>query len=252
MITIDSAMSMSEYGDLYLKEKKPLTKGEKEKKVYEAIQQEKSVREISKEFHVSFTYIKELKKKYGIAEPETYKMSIRSKALKLIDEGKSDLEIAIQLNLSANEVLGFRKEYLILKNEDDFLRIYPQIKDDIPDLLTLNEQLKLEEISPEDAAYALSDNRTFGQMRYRYDSMLKEVGPLTLQVEALRKTKRNLTEDVNDLQDTLERIKEPIFSTSKDNSWSRRVRPRRHINKETQEGIVSAEQLFGSSSDAQK
>ena len=54
------------------------------------------------------------------------KLSIRSKALKLIQEGKSDLEVAIQLNLSANEVLEYRREFLILKNEDDLLSIYPR------------------------------------------------------------------------------------------------------------------------------
>ena len=54
---------------------------------------------------------------------------------RIIDGGKSDLDIAIELELSAKDMLGFRLEYLTLKGEDDLLRVYRAIGSNMPAFL---------------------------------------------------------------------------------------------------------------------
>ena len=193
-----------------------------------------------------------------MAEPESSKLSIRSKALKLIQEGKSDLEVAIQLNLSANEVLEYRREFLILKNEDDLLSIYPEIKDKIPNLLALHRQLEFEEISTDDAIYALTVYRSFKQMMFEYECLLKLLTPLRQEAEALVKKKRKLKEEIKALEDahilTPSHSDRPAYGLQEESDpsetplpwleWEGRQHQSRTDETDTEEGIISLDKLF--------
>jgi hypothetical protein len=171
----------------------PLRRKEKEDKVCELLRQGKTVREIAAAEHLSFSEIGRIKRKYfEMEDHDSAQKSKRSQALKLIDNGKMDLEIAIELDLSSKEMLEFRQEYLTLKNEDELLRLYPEIRHDIPAFLRLYKEMKLEDISAEEAAFALSDNRSFKQMTQEYESMLKKLRPLREEVEILENKRRRL------------------------------------------------------------
>jgi len=117
------------------------------------------VREIATIEHLSFSDIARIKRKnFDIGEQDSARPSKRSQALALIQEGKSDLDIAIRLDLSAKEMLGFRQEYLILKDDDDLLKLYREINGDIPAFLTLFREMKLEDLSADEAVWALNQN----------------------------------------------------------------------------------------------
>ncbi len=58
-------------------------------------------------------------------------ISLSTKAYKLFCEGKSPLEVAIELNLRHSEATGFYKDYWKLKQLHDLNSIYEEIKDDI-------------------------------------------------------------------------------------------------------------------------
>ena len=243
-------------------EDRPLTNREKEKKVLEALQQRKSVREISKAYRVSFTYIGNIRRKHGMDEPGSSKLSIRSKALKLIREGKTDLDLAIQLNLSANQVLEYRKEFLILNNEDDLLRIYPEIKNRIQNLLILLREMELEEITEEEAVSALIDNRTFKYMTIQYEVLRNLINPLRQETEALRKENQKLKEERIAMKERLKipsvRAHRPRQRTQKEAAptamppWFERETGLQEPDTDSQEGIISLEDLFSDNDDDRK
>jgi hypothetical protein len=63
-------------------------------------------------------------------EPEEQSMSIPSEAYKLFSEGNTPLQVAIALQLGADEVNEYHKEYLKLVHRDNLNQIYEEIGDD--------------------------------------------------------------------------------------------------------------------------
>ena len=209
---------------------------EKEKRVCELLKQAKTIREIAKIEPLSFTEIGRIKRKYFSLEDEDPKPSKRSQALKLIRQGKSDIDIAIELDLSAQEMLEYRQEYLTLNQQDDILRIYRAVGGDIWSFVTLYKEMKMEDILPDEAVLALSQNRSFKHMSEEYELLAKKLSPLrdadNLEKEnvELVKENRKLSEIVGVFQEGLQ----SPFGQSKapltDDSWTRHVRRRRRAN----------------------
>jgi hypothetical protein len=233
-----------------------LGRKEKENRVCELLKEGKTVREIAAIEHLNFSEIKRIRDKY-FDDVDSGLPSKRSQALKLIDNGKSDLDIAIDLDLSAKEMLEFRQEYLTLKGEDDLLRVYRAIRGDMPAFLTLYREMKIEDLSAEEAVWALTDNRTFKTMTQEYESLLKKLHPLREEVERLEKEQLELTNqnqgwgEITDVfgegtENLLEVTDAPLI----DNNWTKKVhRRRRNKNPESienpEQGILDPTQLFG-------
>jgi hypothetical protein len=223
----------------------PLYRKEKEEKICELLRQGIGVREIAAAEHVSFSDIGRIRRKYfDVEDNDSAQKSKRSQALKLIDNGKSDLDIAIELDLSSKEMLEFRQEYLTLKNEDELLRLYPKIRDDIPTFMSLYKEMKIEDISAEEAAFALSDNRSFNQMTQQYESMLKKLRSLREEVEILENKRLMLLgEDQESREETGEYwyVTEDLFKETDDSSLEvERLKPahyRRRVKPKNLQGV---------------
>ena len=100
-----------------------LTRAEKEKRVIELYEHGKTYREIAKEVHISLGYISSIIRGHtGELRVETEKgekqkqqeQTIDTKVFKLLDEGKTPIQVAITLNLSSAEVTRLHTEYLKL------------------------------------------------------------------------------------------------------------------------------------------
>jgi DNA-binding CsgD family transcriptional regulator len=235
---------MNLYHDKNACQKFTLGRKEKENRVCELLKKGKTVREIAAIEHLNFSQIKRIRDKYFDDDDDSGRPSKRSQALKLILEGKSNVDIAMELDLSAKETLEFRQEYLILKDDDDLLELYRTVGRDKSSFLTLYREMKIEDLSAEEAVWALTDNRTFKKMSLEYDSLIKKVRPLSDQVESLRKEnleledkKLELTEAIEDLQYNKESLSEknhPFLSTL---ASRRRVRKVRRIMRKMGQGI---------------
>ena len=93
-----------------------LTKQEKEKLVLGLYFDEgKNYREIAKEARISPREIKRILDKGSDDVQEELPMSVWAKAYKLFEEEKSTVEVAIALNLRADKVIEFYKEFCELK-----------------------------------------------------------------------------------------------------------------------------------------
>jgi hypothetical protein len=115
----------------------PLNKYEKEKRVIELHLAGKTIREIAKELHMSFTPISKIIKTYGRKirlennkgkennkEPTTKKLSLSSQAFKLFSDGKTPVQVAVDLNLDFLKVRKYWREYLRLNKMKKLYHIY--------------------------------------------------------------------------------------------------------------------------------
>ena len=130
-----------------------LTRLEREQAVLDLYNQGKTIREVSKEIRMSFRDIgtvlkkeekeKERKKRQLDNNSSTYSdstqngMSLSTQAHKLFSQGKTPIEMSIELDLSEKKVTKYYKEYWKLKGLYMLNLIHDEIKDDIIDFAKL-------------------------------------------------------------------------------------------------------------------
>ena len=104
-----------------------LSREEKKKRVIEMHKKEKTIRQIAKAVHLSFSEIGQIIEKEEFGEEQiqpTLQQSKYTQALQLFDSGKGLFEVAVELHLTYDEVLMIYKDYLKLKNHDTLNNIY--------------------------------------------------------------------------------------------------------------------------------
>ena len=75
-------------------------------------------------------------------EPEEEQLSLSTQAYKLFSEGKTPLEVAIELNLRESEATKFYREYWKLKQLHNLNMVYEETKGDIDPFLKLYKLAK--------------------------------------------------------------------------------------------------------------
>lgn len=119
-----------------------LTRTEKEKRVIELYEQGYTYRAIAKEVHLSPGSISSIIKKHtGEQGPEKVEQQKRhgqgqeqiidTKVFKLFEEGKTPIQVAIDLNLPSVEVTRLQGEYWRLKGLHELDQLYEEIGDDV-------------------------------------------------------------------------------------------------------------------------
>lgn len=97
---------------------------QKEALILSLAEKGETYRTITKKAGVSPNTIKAVLNRAGLDEST----SIYSRAFELFSEGKTPLEVAIKLNLGAEEAIRYHQQYIMLLGCSEFTRIYPQIK----------------------------------------------------------------------------------------------------------------------------
>ena len=133
-----------------------LTRQERERLVLDLYNQGKTYREISKEARISprdiGVILNKVVKEKGEASKEQGQdnndagdkeqeqqqhLSLSAQAYKLFSEGKTPLEVAIELNLAESEATKFYREYWKLKNLHNLNTVYEETRGDIEPFLKL-------------------------------------------------------------------------------------------------------------------
>ena len=103
---------------------------EREKRVLESLEQNKSYREIQDQFHISSreisSIVKKAKEKKDKEEEKKIQRSLTSKAYKLYTKGKDPLHVATILGIGAPEAKKLYMDYLELKNYHHIVEILQQ------------------------------------------------------------------------------------------------------------------------------
>jgi len=123
---------------------------------------------------VSYTFIEKTKKKYFQTDdaPENSK---RSQVLQMMEEGKSSLEIAKELNLSSDEIKDYRKEYLTLIGDDQFLELLARIGPKKESFVQLHEMMTKDDLDPDEAVWTIQDMGGFKNAQKELINLAKKV-----------------------------------------------------------------------------
>jgi hypothetical protein len=160
-----------------------LTRREREQAVIDLYNQDKTIREIAKELHMSFRDIGAiLKKASGELEEEQEikgSLSMSNKAYRLFSKDKTPIQVAIALNLSEEETTKFYQEYLNLKQMHELRIIYEEIGADITPFLRLYKLSKDAKMNSRQIVNLLHiANNDLQSVQQRYQKLQRNVRQL--------------------------------------------------------------------------
>ncbi len=130
---------------------------DRERKVLELYNQGKTTREIAKEQRLSLRDISLILKKHGVnhgiaiddGNKKTHSDNEKfTEAYRLFSEGKTLIQVSIELGLRQKEASRFFMEFLKLKRQYRLYQIYPQIEHCLPSFLKLHKALKKRGLNP--------------------------------------------------------------------------------------------------------
>src|SRR5215469_8829904 len=192
-----------------------MNREEKEQYVIQLYKENKSTREIAKLAHVSFRDIGLITKKAKLeADGERGQLEeddgIESKskatqAIKLFSELKSPVEVAIALDLPANQVRAIYQEYWELEGMYGLAQIYEEAKYDLHDLLRLHRIVKALGMEKHDiiSAFELIKNNQLETMQWKAGYLRSEITRLEWEKRKSRYHLFDLERMINESEETL-------------------------------------------------
>ncbi|MGB7956065.1 MAG: hypothetical protein WCF23_18995 [Candidatus Nitrosopolaris sp.] len=120
-----------------------MTRAQKEQYVIELYKQDKTIREITQPAHMSPRDIGVIIKKVKLGverergqleEKDDYEIELKSKitqAIKMFSEGKKQVDVAIELDLPADEVREIYRQFLELKNMYKLVEVYDEVEKEL-------------------------------------------------------------------------------------------------------------------------
>jgi hypothetical protein len=171
-----------------------LNKYDKEQLVIELQRQGKTIRQIAEAAHLSFSDIGTIirredghDKDDDIETKDLKNKTKTTQALHLFKNGKKPIDVAIELDISANEIEDILQEYWMLNQLDELTLVYYEIKTFLPSILKLIHCLKKHKM--------LSEKNISDVLRYvgnDLPQLTDRVQSLTNAVINLEDQKRNL------------------------------------------------------------
>jgi hypothetical protein len=159
-----------------------LNKQEKEQLVVKLYQEGKPIREIAQQAHLSFGTIGKIIRRINSLEGEIMPNDLSGKsketqALSLFLQGKRPVDVAIELDLSSNEVENILQEFWALNQLHELAFVYSEIKTFLPSFLKLFHLLRDRKMLNE--KYLLEFLKYAGQdipeLTYRLQQLANEV-----------------------------------------------------------------------------
>jgi hypothetical protein len=158
---------------------------EREKLVVEYLEKNIPYKEIENLLHISSRDISIIQKKTRERKEKEEKneiiTSVTSKALKLYKEGKSCLDVAITLGITAQQAQNFYIDYLSLTDYHQLAKIYQQLDEKlIQALVNLLYHIKKNEIkiSEEEIVEAIININKIARMHKEYNEISTEIANL--------------------------------------------------------------------------
>jgi AraC-like DNA-binding protein len=146
-----------------------LTRAEKEELVKQLYKEDKTIREIAKVAHMSFTDIAAIiRKETGEGNKNDNNkptMTKETEVLKLFKKGKTPVEVAIISGISSDETEDLYLGYLRLKNLHHLVSIYKELKYNLPSFIRLFKHLRGAGIREEGAADLIRDAKQIPFLR---------------------------------------------------------------------------------------
>jgi len=124
-------------------------------------------------------------------------LSLSTQAYKLFSEGKTPIEVAIELNLRESEATKFCREYWKLKQLHNLNNIYEEIKDDIESFLRLYRSSKAKGIGVKNVINILEiANNDLPAIEQRFEGLRNDVGMLQFQKHTCKRSLYQLNNQI--------------------------------------------------------
>ncbi len=171
---------------------------------------------IAKVAHISLKDISTITRRYNgeeEAKSETDKhLYINSRAYNLFKENKDLVDVAITLDVEANEVLDLHTDYLQLSNKDRLMSIYREMGDEIHILARLYRELKWHGLAnPHDMSNILQQEEKLKNL----DKVMYETAD---EIDRLNSIKTQLEKEVEARIEMIGYLDSVLFREDKENS----------------------------------
>ena len=180
-----------------------LNKFEKEKRVIELHLAGKTIREIVKEVHMSFTPIlkiikafeRKAKREESNQSTQPKKLPISTQAFKLFSDGKKLTDVAIDLEIPAKRALRLFFQFLRLERMYECYEFYQVFQSQIPELLSIGSFIRENNVDTRNISRILKEATDV----YHLQSYRAEIKN---EIERLKQTKNNysLNQNTNNYQ----------------------------------------------------
>jgi hypothetical protein len=160
-----------------------LTRDEKERLVLDLYNRRTSIRDIAREAGMSFRDIgriidKKEEEKEAL-QGQSRQITQSTQAYKLFSEGKSPVQVAINLNIRASEAIIFQREYWDLEGLNNLNRIYEEIKVDTWNFVNLCKSVKSSGMGVQHVVKLLEiANNDLPAVELRYERLKREAATL--------------------------------------------------------------------------
>jgi hypothetical protein len=135
----------------------------------------KSYRDIVRELKMSPNTVKTILNRAGLEQST----SLSSRAFELFSEGRTLLDVAIKLNLEAEEAIRLHQQYFMLLGCTEFTRVYQEIKDDPWPFVKLVKVVQDEGISEDQVVQLLKiANNYLPRVTSQYEKLKANVNSL--------------------------------------------------------------------------
>ena len=166
-----------------------LNKFEKESLVIKLLNEGRTFRQIATEVHISFKDIGVIARKLnGETEVHAQVLPVKSpetQALILFAEGKSQIDVAIELDISSRNVTKIYKEFLRMNRMHLIVGIYEQIKDDLRLFLKLYFAMKDNGMGIEQFVHAIEHIEQLPYIKKYLENLKAEIRILLQQKSAV-------------------------------------------------------------------
>ena len=159
-----------------------MNREEKRQLVCQLYTEGKTMREISKEVHMSFSDIGSITKKLNEElELKRKEISIESQALALFKKGNDPVKVALSLDLSPSKTESIYKQYWKLTSLKKLLNLFKKVRDDVSLLSTVHDVMKKYNLTKRDIINIVdyADKRIFlkedvRELEIQFDHLLKQ------------------------------------------------------------------------------
>ena len=185
------------------------TREDRRGRVLEHHSQGMGTREISKLLHMSFTDIakilKDSDKEKESEQQRTRQEFLSSQAYTLFSEGKSPVQVAIELNIRASEAIIFQREYWELEGLHNLNQIYQEIKDGTWNFVNLWKSVKAAGMNIQHVNRLLTiANNDLPAVESRYERRKKEAATLEFQKASSARDSELLNNQIIMMRKTLD------------------------------------------------
>jgi hypothetical protein len=192
-----------------------LNKTEKEQRVIELYEQGKTIRQIAQDVHMSFGNIGSIKKKVtGLCDNDNKSKEQQDKSCTIalskdtqafaLSDGKKPIEIAIKLDLKADEVDRLYQQFWKLEGLYQLNMVYKEIRRYLPSFLNLFKIMEQQKtMSEQNVVDALKFGKELPHLKDQFQLLVEEINSLEYKRNGLRTVLSALQNQISAAKDSL-------------------------------------------------